>query len=396
MAARQGVGGRRARARGQNHGIASGGRRRPRPPRSSCCSTRAQTSTPPTTTGTTPLMLAAEDGTPETVQVLLKRGAAIDTVNEDGGDGAEVGQGRIQRRGRRVAEARSALDAPGQMTMQLGAHPERWCFAFVCALTLLAYLPPSRALSSSTTTSHRPQSRACEDPTLQRPPLQPRRACCRRHSPSQPPAERRQPVRLPPGELRRPPAGDLRGLRAGPDALSHAAAQRVAARRASASFATGAAFVFACHPIQVQAVTYIVQRIAPWRRSSTSARCSSTCAPAMPASVSSPGRPVARTPASTLLALAAFFSKENSASLPLAILLPSRVFSRPGTGAAACFACAVRAARARIPLTWKAFRAAPGKRRSTRRSLQQMEDLVYVARLSAPGRAARCRRAPST
>jgi tetratricopeptide (TPR) repeat protein len=90
--------------------------------------------------------------------------------------------------------------------------------------------------------------------------------------------------------------------------------------------AAAAAFIFACHPIQIQAVTYVVQRM------------SSMAALFYVGSVAlyvqarnaqlglARGRPALAYAGSALSALAAFLSKENSASLPLAILLAEWTF----------------------------------------------------------------------
>jgi protein O-mannosyl-transferase len=101
----------------------------------------------------------------------------------------------------------------------------------------------------------------------------------------------------------------------------------------SLPLAVAAAFIFACHPIQIQAVTYIIQRI------------SSMAALFYVGSVlfyararnaqlgAERGRPVLLFIGSALLAVAAFLSKENSASLPFVILLTELTFY-PGSGAA--------------------------------------------------------------
>ena len=126
--------------------------------------------------------------------------------------------------------------------------------------------------------------------------------------------------------------------------------------------AVAAAFLFACHPIQVQAVTYIVQRMSSMaalfyvgavllygRARNAQLGLQS-------------GRPAVAYAGAVLLALAAFFSKENSASLPLAILLTEWTFY-PGIGIGkrvkrlAPFLVLV----AVIPLTWFVLGTRPGK-----------------------------------
>jgi tetratricopeptide (TPR) repeat protein len=126
--------------------------------------------------------------------------------------------------------------------------------------------------------------------------------------------------------------------------------------------AGGAAFVFACHPIQVQAVTYIVQRM------------SSMAALFYVSSVYlyvrarnaqlglGRGRVALLFAGAGLSAVAAFFSKENSASLPLAILLVELTFY-PGRAPGKRF---LRVAPfmllvVLVPLTWYAFGKRPGR-----------------------------------
>jgi hypothetical protein len=88
-----------------------------------------------------------------------------------------------------------------------------------------------------------------------------------------------------------------------------------------------AAFLFACHPIQIQAVTYVVQR--------TTSLAAAFYVGAVLAYVTARSRQVAGSAGSgrayamaLLLALAAYLSKENAATLPLAILLAEWTFYR--------------------------------------------------------------------
>ena len=98
-------------------------------------------------------------------------------------------------------------------------------------------------------------------------------------------------------------------------------------------FAVAAAVLFACHPIQVQAVTYVVQRASSLAAMFyvgsvllyVRARNAQLGAP--------PGRVAPSLVGSGLFALGAFLSKENTASLPLAILLTEWVFYRPRSNA---------------------------------------------------------------
>src|SRR5262249_35708185 len=85
-------------------------------------------------------------------------------------------------------------------------------------------------------------------------------------------------------------------------------------------FAGAAALFFACHPIQIQAVPYIVQRASSMAAAFylasvlcyVWARNAQLCC--------APGRPRLALAGSFGFALAAFLSKENTASLPLTIL----------------------------------------------------------------------------
>jgi protein O-mannosyl-transferase len=90
--------------------------------------------------------------------------------------------------------------------------------------------------------------------------------------------------------------------------------------------AVPAAFLFACHPVQVQAVTYVTQRMAAMATMFyvgsilLYVRARNTQAAGLP------GRTWPSYTGSALLALAAFLSKENSASLPVMILLTEWTF----------------------------------------------------------------------
>jgi hypothetical protein len=125
--------------------------------------------------------------------------------------------------------------------------------------------------------------------------------------------------------------------------------------------AVAAALVFACHPIQIQGVTYIVQRM-----SSMAALfyvgCVLLYARARNAQLGlQPGRPPLAFAGSALLALAAFLTKENSASLPLAILLTEWTFY-PGCAAKRIWRLAPFLALVLvIPLTWLLLGTRPGK-----------------------------------
>lgn len=97
--------------------------------------------------------------------------------------------------------------------------------------------------------------------------------------------------------------------------------------------AVATALIFACHPIQTEAVTYIVQRVSSL---ATLFYVGSVLlyVRARNAQIGTgPGRPVLAYTGSALSALAALLSKENTASLPLAILLAEWTFY-PGSAPA--------------------------------------------------------------
>lgn len=96
--------------------------------------------------------------------------------------------------------------------------------------------------------------------------------------------------------------------------------------------AVAAAFIFACHPIQIQAVTYIIQRMASMVTLFYVGSVLFYVRARNAQLGAERGRPMLLLFGSALLAMAAFLSKENSASLPLVILLTELTFY-PGIGA---------------------------------------------------------------
>lgn len=109
--------------------------------------------------------------------------------------------------------------------------------------------------------------------------------------------------------------------------------------------ATVAALLMACHPLQTQAVTYIIQRAAVMAALFYVAAVACYLRARLAQLGSRPGRPAVWFAATLTLGAAALLSKENAASLPLAILLSELVVigGRPSRralaiGAAACAA----------------------------------------------------------
>lgn len=93
-----------------------------------------------------------------------------------------------------------------------------------------------------------------------------------------------------------------------------------AAARRPCLFAGAATAVFACHPLQTQAVTYIIQRVAAMAALFYVAAVAAYVAARL-AQVHRRGNPRARFAVAVVCAGVALLSKENTVSLPLAIAL---------------------------------------------------------------------------
>ena len=91
-------------------------------------------------------------------------------------------------------------------------------------------------------------------------------------------------------------------------------------------FAVAAAAVFACHPIEVQAVTYVVQRVSSMAAMFYVGSVLAYVRARNAELGARPDRAATAYAGSLLLALGAFLSKENTASLPLAIMLAEVTF----------------------------------------------------------------------
>lgn len=126
---------------------------------------------------------------------------------------------------------------------------------------------------------------------------------------------------------------------------------RAAERRFA--LATAAALVFACHPIQTQAVTYIVQRISAVAAMFYLATVFCYVRARNSELGIAAGRPGRWYVAAGCSALAALLSKENAASLPAALVLTEWVFY-PGRMPRRAWRriAAVGALVALIPLSW--------------------------------------------
>lgn len=138
--------------------------------------------------------------------------------------------------------------------------------------------------------------------------------------------------------------------------------------------ATAAAFVFACHPIQVQAVTYIIQRITSMAAMFylgalyfyVRARLDSSQSGAR-------GRTAAWYGGALVFALAAFLSKENTATLPIVIGLVELTFFGVPTRAWWMRLAPFFLLAAAIPLAYLLLWARPGP---AGLSIMQRLDLV--------------------
>jgi hypothetical protein len=161
----------------------------------------------------------------------------------------------------------------------------------------------------------------------------------------------------------------------------------VAAQRLPLAVAT--AFIFACHPIQIQAVTYVVQRFTSMATLFYIAAVLFYVRARNAQLGTGTGYPVAAFTASALAALAAFLSKESTASLPLAIVATEWIFfngvsTRRRLALMAPFLLLVLV----IPFMWRFFGYHPGTAPDASASLS--EQLAYLIRqmtfrASAPG-----------
>jgi len=126
--------------------------------------------------------------------------------------------------------------------------------------------------------------------------------------------------------------------------------------------AVAAAVVFACHPIQVQGVTYIVQRMSSLAAMFYVGSLLLYVRARNAQLGLQRGRPALNYAGAALSALAAFTSKENSASLPLAILLADWTFyPRTGMGKRVARLAPFLVLVAVIPLAWYFLGKGPGR-----------------------------------
>lgn len=127
--------------------------------------------------------------------------------------------------------------------------------------------------------------------------------------------------------------------------------------------AAAAALVFACHPIQVQAVTYIVQRVTALAATGFLGAVLAYVAARTRQDRGAPGAgPLFA--ATALLAVAAFLSKENTITLPLALLAVEAAFFphaslRGALRRLAPFVLLLAASLAVWLLAWRPARSAP-------------------------------------
>jgi len=142
-------------------------------------------------------------------------------------------------------------------------------------------------------------------------------------------------------------------------------------------FAVAAALFFACHPIQVQAVTYVVQRMSSLAAAFYvgSVLCYVRARNAQVGT--GPGRPAAAFVGSIALALGALLSKENTASLPAAVMLAEWVFyGRAGLAKRLLRLTPYLLLVLVIGVGWKLLALGPGGRRISGSAAEQMAGLV--------------------
>lgn len=126
------------------------------------------------------------------------------------------------------------------------------------------------------------------------------------------------------------------------------------AAAAPLTVATVAALVMACHPLQTQAVTYIIQRAAVMAALGYVGAVACYLRGRLSPPRGAGGRPGAWFAATAGLGIAALLSKENAASLPLALLLAELVLvgGRPGRRALAAGA-ALSVVVLLVALAWR-------------------------------------------
>jgi hypothetical protein len=149
----------------------------------------------------------------------------------------------------------------------------------------------------------------------------------------------------------------------------------VAAQRVP--LAVASAFIFACHPIQIQAVTYVVQRMTSMATLFYVASVVFYVRARNAQLGTGGGRPAVAVTLSVVSALAAFLSKESSASLPFAIITAEWIFfggesTRRRLSRILPFVLLALV----IPLMWLAFGVRPG--RSPGASAGMSEQVNYL------------------
>lgn len=157
-----------------------------------------------------------------------------------------------------------------------------------------------------------------------------------------------------------------------------------AAARHPLAFATAAAAWFACHPLQTQAVTYIIQRTASMAALFYIA-CVGAYLNGRMAQTRGDGDGRRSFAAAAVLALAALLSKENAVTLPLAIaLIEVACFGRRHLRRLARGAM-LAAPLLAVPIVWK-FVAWRSRRSATEGgALRQLIDSIFAQGLDEPG-----------
>ena len=118
--------------------------------------------------------------------------------------------------------------------------------------------------------------------------------------------------------------------------------------------ATAAALLFACHPLQTQAVTYIIQRYASMAALFYVWAVVCYLQARLRQAGVEPGRPTPYFVGTAVCAVCAVLSKENAASLPAALLLTEWVgFGWPRRWRAIALGGAVMVLLVALPVAWK-------------------------------------------
>ena len=150
--------------------------------------------------------------------------------------------------------------------------------------------------------------------------------------------------------------------------------------------ATAAALLFACHPLQTQAVTYIIQRSAAMAAGFYVWTVVCYLQGRIRQQSAVPRGAAAYFVIAAALAVAAVLSKENAVSLPAALLLSEWVgFGRPSHWRAILIGGVVALAMLAVPVAWKTVAWQPAPNTPSNATLpERMLDALFAPRSAAP------------